>query len=104
VPQTDRVNQTKAINVDVKNKRYSDDVKVRLFKGLPGGGEQLIGTLTIFVPTRATRPTTFKFSYTYTSQDAQVGKVTFRAEATLLNGRDALPSDNVAIATTLVTR
>jgi len=104
VPQTARVNQTKAINVDVTNKRYSDDVTVRLFKGLPGGGEQLIGTLTIFVPARATRPTTFKFSYTFTSQDMQVGKVTFRAEANLVNGRDALPSDNNAIATTLVTK
>ena len=104
VPQTARVNQTKAINVDVTNKRYSDDVRVSLYKGLPGGGEQLIGTLTIFVPTRATRPTTFKFSYTFTSQDMQVGKVTFRAEANLVNGRDALPSDNVAISTTLVTK
>ena len=104
VPQTARVNQTKAINVDVTNKRYSDNVQVNLYKGLPGGGEQLIGTLTIFVPARATRPTTFKFSYTFTSQDAKIGKVTFRAEANLTNGRDALPSDNVAIATTLVTK
>ena len=104
VPQSARVNQTKAINVDVTNKRYSDYVQVTLYKGLPGGGEQQIGTLTIFVPARATRPTTFKFSYTFTSQDAQIKKVTFRAEADLTNGRDALPSDNVAIATTLVSK
>jgi PKD domain len=103
LPQTARVNQTKAINVDITNKRYSDDVQIRLFKGLPSG-EQLIGTLTIFVPARATRPTTFKFSYTFTSQDAQIGKVTFRAEATLMQGRDALPLDNTAIGTTLVTK
>jgi hypothetical protein len=104
VPQTARVNQTKAINVDVKNKRYSDYVQVSLYKGLPGGGEQLIGTLTLYVPARATRPTTFKFSYTYTAADAAVGKVTFRAEATIMDARDALPSDNNAIATTLVTK
>jgi hypothetical protein len=104
VPQTARVNQTKAINVDVTNKRYSDYVQVSLYKGLPGGGEQLIGTLTIYVPARATRPTTFKFSYTFTAADATVGKVTFRAEATIMGARDALPADNNAIATTLVTK
>jgi len=104
VPQTARVNQTKAINVDIKNKRYSENIQVNLYKGLPGGGEQLIGTLTLYVPARATRPTTFKFSYTYTTADAAVGKVTFRAEATIMDARDALPSDNNAIATTLVTK
>ena len=104
IPQTARVNQTKTINVEVKNKRYSDYVQVELYKGLPGGGEQLIGTLTIYVPARATRPTIFKFSYTFTSDDAAIGKVTFRAEATIINGRDALPADNILIATTSVSR
>ena len=104
VPQTARVNQTKAINVDIKNKRYSENIQVNLYKGLPGGGEQLIGTLTLYVPARATRPTTFKFSYTFTAADATVGKVTFRAEASIVGASDALPSDNNAIATTLVTK
>jgi hypothetical protein len=102
IPQTARVNQTKTINVDVLNKRYSDYVQVTLYKGLPGGGEQLIGTLTIYVPERARQATTFKFSYTFTSADAAIGKVTFRAVANIVNGRDALPSDNTSIATTLV--
>jgi len=104
VPQTARINQTKTINVSIQNKRYSDYVQVNLYKGLPGGGQQLIGTLTIFVPAKARQATTFKFSYTFTSQDASVGKVTFRAEAILVNGRDAFPSDNTALATTLVSR
>jgi len=103
IPQTAKVNTTKAISVDVTNKRYSDNVQVQLFKGLPGGGEQLIGTLTIYVPARAKRPTTFNFSYTFTSADAAVGKATFRTVATLVSGRDALPADNTAIGTTLVT-
>lgn len=103
IPQTTKVNQTKAINVDVYNNRYSDYVQVTLYKGLPGGGEQLIGTLTIYVPARANRPTTFKFSYTFTSDDAAVGKVVFKAVATIVNGRDALPADNTATGTTLVT-
>ena len=104
VPQMASTNQTKVINVDIKNNRYSDYVQVLLYKGLPGGGEQLIGTLTIYVPARATKPTTFKFSYTYTASDASIGKVTFRAVANLTNGRDALPYDNIAISTSLVAR
>jgi len=104
IPQTARVNQTKTINVAVQNKRYSDYVQVTLTKGLPGGGEQVIGTLTIYVPAKAKQGTTFKFSYTFTPDDAAIGKVTFRAVATIVNGRDALPSDNTLIGTTSVSR
>jgi len=104
VPQTARVNQTKTINVNIQNKRYSDYVQVTLIKGLPGGGEQPIGTLTIYVPAKAKQATTFKFSYTFTSDDATVGKVTFKAIANIVNSRDALPSDNTSIATTLVSK
>lgn len=104
VPQMASTNQTKTINVEVKNNRYSDYVQVMLFKGLPGGSEQVIGILTIYVPARATKPTTFKFSYTFTSADATVGKVTFRAVANLTSGRDALPADNTSIATTIINR
>lgn len=103
VPQTAKSNTTKEITVEVANRRYSDNVQVQLYKGLPGGGEQLIGTLTIYVPARANRATLFKFSYTFTGCDAAVGKVTFRTVATLMSGRDALPADNTAIRTTLVT-
>lgn len=103
VPQTARVNQTKTINVNIQNKRYSDYVQVTLYKGTPTGDVQ-IGILTIYVPARASRPTTFKFSYTFTSSDATIGKVTFKAVATIINSRDALPADNTSIATTTVSR
>lgn len=103
-PQTARVNQTKVINVNIQNKRYSDYVQVVLIKGLPGGGEQQIGTLTIYVPAKAKQATTFKFSYTFTADDATVGKVTFKAIANIVNGRDVLPADNTAIATTTVSK
>jgi len=104
VPQMASTNQTKTVNVEIKNNRYSDYVQVVLVKGLPGGGEQVIGVLTLYVPARDTRPTTFKFSYTFTSADAAVGKVVFKATANLVNGRDALPSDNTAIVITTVNR
>jgi hypothetical protein len=88
--------------VNIQNKRYSDYVQVTLYKGLPGGGEQVIGTLTIYVPAKAKQATIFKFSYTFTPGDAKIGKVTFRAVATLVNGQDAFPLDNTAIGTTLI--
>ncbi len=94
VPQTARVNQTKTINVELLNKRYSDYVQVTLVKGLPGGGEQAIGTLTLYVPAKAKQSTIFKFSYTFTPDDAAIGKVTFKTIATIVNGRDAFLSDN----------
>jgi hypothetical protein len=37
-------------------------------------------------------------SYTFTSDDAALGKVTFEAVATIVNARDALPADNTATA------
>ena len=104
VPQMASTNQTKTINVDIKNNRYSDYVTVYLYKGQPGGSEQQIGVLTIYVPARATKPTTFKFSYTFTASDAAVGKAVFKAIASINSGRDALPTDNTAIATSIVNR
>jgi hypothetical protein len=44
------------------------------------------------------RTTDFKFSYTFTSTDASLGKVTFKAVASLIGARDALPADNEAVA------
>jgi len=102
IPQTAQANQTKTINVDILNKRYSDYIQVTLYKGTPGGGDVQIGTLTIYVPAKAKQATTFKFSYTFTCSDASIGKVTFKAIASIVNSRDALPADNTAINTTLV--
>ncbi|MEZ5330090.1 MAG: PKD domain-containing protein [Verrucomicrobiales bacterium] len=108
-PQSASANQTKTISVDVTNKRYSDYVRVRLYKGVAGGYEQEIGSSLVYVPARAKKPTSFVFNYTFTNADASVGKVAFRAEATIENSsyyssRDAYPSDNLAVASTIVRR
>jgi hypothetical protein len=67
-------------------------------KSIPGGFEP-VGTLTLFVPVRETgRAVSFSFSYTFTPDDASIGKVTFKAVATIVGARDALPADNEAIA------
>jgi hypothetical protein len=53
----------------------------------------------------AGRTTAYTFNYTFTNADAAVGKVTFKAVATIVDARDAQPADNTAIAVpTTVTR
>jgi PKD repeat protein len=97
-PAAARAGQTRQVTVGLNSKRYPESVQVQLFRSVPGG-YQLVGSLTQSVPVRAAnRTTNFSFSYTFTSADAQIGKVTFRALAVLVGLRDALPADNEAIA------
>jgi hypothetical protein len=74
-------------------------VQVQLLKSVPGGFE-LVGTLIQSLSPRAKNQTTpYSFNYTFTPDDGSVGKVTFKAVATIVGARDALPADNEAIAT-----
>lgn len=99
VPQSASAGQTRNIVVALNSRRYPEGVEVQLFRSVPGGFE-LVGTLTQSVPVRpSNRTTSFDFSYTFTSDDANIGKVTFKAIATLTGARDALPADNEAVAT-----
>lgn len=101
VPQTGAVGQNKQISVGVNSARYPETVQVQLYKGVPGGFPSyvLIGSLHLYVPVRNSNQTTgFDFSYTFTNEDGVLGKVTFRAVATLDTARDALPADNEAIS------
>jgi PKD repeat protein len=95
VPTAAHVGQTIAVSVYVKNNRYPETVQVDLFKSVPGGFTQ-IGSLTQLVPVRPPGGNSTKFAFTYTisQADKTVGKVSFRARATLLDHRDALPADN----------
>ncbi|HWC72853.1 MAG TPA: PKD domain-containing protein, partial [Gemmatimonadales bacterium] len=98
VPNAASSGQTRSISVGVVSNRYPEIVTVSLYKSVPGGYQQ-IGALQQSVPIRSSnRTTSFNFSYTFTADDAVVGKVTFRAVATIQAGRDALPADNDAIA------
>lgn len=90
--------QTRRIVVSINSKRYDETVEVQLFRSVPGGFQQF-GSLTQFVPVNPKNGTTdFAFSYTFTADDATIGKVTFRAVAVISGARDALPADNEAIA------
>jgi PKD domain-containing protein len=99
-PSSASAGQTRAISVDLRNTRYTEMVQVQLLKSVPGSyGFQLVGTLTHEVPASRNRTIPFDFNYTFTSDDAAIGKVTFEAIATIVNNtRDALSADNTAIS------
>jgi len=99
-PSSASAGQTRAISVDLRNTRYTETVQVQLLKSVPGsfGGFQLVGTLTHEVPASRNHTIPFDFNYTFTSDDAVIGKVTFQAIATIVNAPDALSADNTAIS------
>jgi len=99
-PDTTRVGRTSRITAQISDTRYAEVVQVQLFKSVPGGdGFELVGTLTQSIPAQSKAQTTpFDFDYTFTGDDAAIGKVSFKAVATIVGASDALPADNIAIA------
>jgi hypothetical protein len=105
-PNSASSRQTKPITVSLRNARYPETVTVDLYKSIPGG-DVWIASLTLQVPVLSgNRTKNFTFNYTFTAQDAQIGKVTFRAVATINGANDAFPADNTGISSppTRVTR
>jgi PKD repeat protein len=104
VPARAKVGKASPITVAVSNKRYPETVQVQLYSNdNQGFFGNLVGTLTLSVPVKAGKKTTqFVFSYTFTSADATDGKVAFEAIATIQGANDALPADNIVIASTIV--
>jgi PKD repeat protein len=100
-PESANVGQTRLIGVEIRNNRYPETVRVDLFKSDPASWEgfRQVGSQTQSVPVRpSNRTTSFGINYTFTEEDLAVGKVTFKAVATLEGARDALPADNQAIS------
>lgn len=99
VPQSAAAGQSRELSVALKNIRYAESVTVTFFRSHVGGGWDQVGTQTQTVPVRSGNKTTaFSVLYTFTADDKAVGKVTFRAVATINGPRDALPADNEVIA------
>ncbi|MEZ4675490.1 MAG: PKD domain-containing protein [Caldilineaceae bacterium] len=97
-PKSATVGQTKRLIVSVSNTRYPEDVRVDLYKSIPGG-YRYIGFLEQFVDVKAkNKPTDFYLSYTFTKEDAGIGKVIFKAIANPVNANDAFPADNEFIS------
>ena len=100
VPNTARAGQTREITAGVRNLFSPENVQFQLFKSVPGfGGFQLVGTLTQLIPVvQGNKTVPVTMSYTFSQDDAAVGKVTFQIVAQILSGRDAISADNTAIA------
>ena len=95
IPKSAHVGQTITINAYARNTRQPETVEVALFKTVPGGFQQ-VGSLTQSVAVKSgNRTTLFSFTNTITEADRSVGKVSFKAVATIIDQRDALPADNV---------
>ena len=99
-PRSANVGQTKTISVSIKNNRYPEMVRLELYRSIPGGSFELIATSTQFVPVRSgNRTSQFTFNYTFSPQDAQFGKITFKVMVFIENVGDDFPADNEAIST-----
>ncbi|OKI36833.1 hypothetical protein A6A25_20220 [Saccharothrix sp. CB00851] len=93
------VGETKRVTVRVGTTRYAEDVTVTLHRATPSGWSE-VGRYTQYVPASATGGVAFPFNYTFRPDDAALGKVNFRAVATLAGTPDAQPLDNEAISAT----
>lgn len=98
-PKSATVGQTRPITVSIRNTLQPEMVTIELYRSVPGGFEW-VATTTQFIPVRSgNRTSQLVFNYTFTLQDAQIGKVNFRAIAYIQNANDALPADNEAVST-----
>ena len=97
-PRSAKSGTKRDIDVYVRNVRYRENVQVDLWRSMPGGAFELVGSLTHSVPAQRNTTTRFRFSYRFTNDDADMGEVTFTAIATIVGERDALPTDNEAIS------
>lgn len=104
-PDKGKVGKAGSINVGIGNTRYPETVQVDLYKITPSGGTLIAMSIRAVGVMGPKKALTFPFKYTFTVEDAEAGKVSFRAVATIQNARDAAEGDNVATTfPTLVTK
>jgi hypothetical protein len=97
-PNSANAGQTKTITATLSNKAYPETVQIDLYKSTSTGFVWVAAVTKSAPVSSGNRTTAFNFNYTFTSDDASIGKVTFRAVATLIGVRDALPIDNEAVS------
>lgn len=94
-PRAAASGQAKTVHVDLVTRRERERVEVTLFRST-ASGDEFAGSTIVEVPVGKT--TRVSFDVMFTTADALVGKVTFRATVRLLDARDAIPADNEAIS------
>jgi hypothetical protein len=98
-PRSARPGRTKSVTVGITNTRLPETVDVLLFKSIPGGDFEQVGSQRISLPVRGrNRATNVTFTVSFTDADAAVGKVSFKATVVLVGARDAIPADNTVVA------
>jgi PKD repeat protein len=100
VPRKTSAGRTETITVSVANSRYPETVQVQLMRGRPSGFETFATSSQLVQVLRNGKTVDYRFSYTFTSDDAALGRVSFRAVASIEGQNDALAADNEALATT----
>jgi hypothetical protein len=98
-PKSARPGRTKTVTVGITNTRLPETVDVQLFKSIPGGDFEQVGSQRISLPVRGrNRATNVTFTVSFTDADAAVGNVSFKTTVVLVGARDAIPADNTAIS------
>ncbi|MCP2241845.1 PKD domain-containing protein [Lentzea aerocolonigenes] len=99
-PATAKVGETGDVQVSVTNTRYAEDVVVELLRRRWDGYHDVVGTVRGHVAKDGTL--TVPFTYTYSEDDAKLGKATLKARVRLDGREDNNPADNERVVETVV--
>lgn len=99
-PATAKVGETGNVEVSVTNTRYAEDVVVELLRQRWDGYHDVVGTVRRHVAKDSTE--VVPFTYTYTADDAALGKATLKARVRLTGREDNNPVDNERVVQTIV--
>jgi hypothetical protein len=103
-PQTAHEGQSRKVAITLVNTRYDEVARLELYRATPTG-LTLVAEQTLPVPVlRGGRATQVSLDYTFTADDATLGKTTLVVQAALVGARDALPSDNSYTATPILVK
>ncbi|USX54784.1 hypothetical protein [Lentzea sp. HUAS12] len=99
-PAAAKVGETGQVEVSVTGTRYAEDVVVELLRRRADGYHDVVGTVRRHVAVNSTE--VVPFGYTYSADDAALGKATLKARVRLDGRADNNPADNERVAETTV--
>jgi hypothetical protein len=99
-PATAKVGETGDVQVSVTDTRYAEDVVVELLRQRWDGYHDIVSTVRGHVAKDGTL--TVPFAYTYSADDAKLGKATLKARVRLDGREDNNPADNERVVETTV--